>query len=181
MREGQDEPLLPPWVAVINGPEEFEPGPDGQCLEVIARELAGQLASARWFVIRDKEGPVVLEEPLFLARLGFNPQERKELYLCGGLKPGGTLDLQGEVIPEGRSTEYGRLVWTWHVQGQGDRWDVDVFHDEQGFFWRVRQELGRERADLQARHKTRMQALRAAVEYLRENGAQGLLPIMLQS
>lgn len=44
-----------------------------------------------------------------------------------------------------RVTEYGARVWGRQVHGTQTDWDVEVYHDERGFFWVIRQDPAHDR------------------------------------
>ncbi len=170
---------------VLNRPEDFHPGPGGQYLDDLAREWARKLVKPVWYVLPESAGGPIsgtdgaVGDRTFVARIGFSLQDRTEIFIYGRMKPDAKAQLDHDVIPRGRTTEYGLQVWGWQVHGAQTDWDVEVYHDERGFFWVIRRDPAHAAIGLERRHDTRLQALAAAVDHLREDGIADLLPILV--
>lgn len=183
-RVTEDGLVLPLAGRMLRRPEDFRPGPGGQYLDDLARECAQKLVEPLWYVLpTGAGGPIsgsrVQGDRVFLARIGFSPQDHTELFVYGRMKPGARAELDHEVIPPGRPTEYGAQVWSWHLHSAQGEWDVDVYHDEPGFYWVIRQDPMHAAAGLERRYDTRLRVLAAAIEHLREDGITDLLPILV--
>jgi hypothetical protein len=132
--------MLPVAARVLERPEDFRPGPGGQYLDDLARDYVRKLIKPVWYVLPENAGGPVSGSPetagdrTFVARIGFSRQDRTELFIYGRMRAGASAELDHDVIPPGRVTEYGAQVWGWQVHGAQTDWNVEVYHDERGFF-----------------------------------------------
>lgn len=79
------------YSRILSSPSEFDPGSKGQYLEDIGRQAAADLVEPVWYVLEDDGGGVTTggsEGRYRTTRVGFNQDNRTELYVSGKVKDG---------------------------------------------------------------------------------------------
>ncbi len=183
-----DELMLPSLARVLDAPEDFAPGIDGQYLGDLAAEYAEKLVRPIWYVLHKDAGKPMAgsrlqgdKSRLLTARIGFNRQERTQLYVYGRLKPHVSSEPRNDRVPKGRQTAFGRRVWGYLVSRPEEQsWEVDIYYDDRGYFWTVRQDQELLAIDLESRYRTNIHAFSAAIDRFIEGGVPDLLPILVE-